>query len=101
MGTGVLTGKDLAYGGSLIRPEATGYVYDPDGVDREKLAFVKHLVFVKRGDIDAYVERFPSASFQPASAALGHNPLWSTDVDVALPCATQNELNGADANHLI
>ena len=147
--TGVLTGKGLQFGGSLIRPEATGYgcvyfaqnmlavkgddfkgkvcavsgsgnvaqfcvekliqlgakpvtmsdssgfIYDPDGIDAEKLAFIKELKNVKRGRIEEYVQKFPGATFTP-----GQRP-WSVKCDCAFPCATQNELNGDEAKALI
>ncbi|NDB03225.1 MAG: NADP-specific glutamate dehydrogenase [Flavobacteriaceae bacterium] len=147
--TGVLTGKGLSYGGSLIRPEATGYgnvyfvknmlatkgqdmagktvvvsgsgnvaqfaaqkatemgakvvalsdssgfVHDPEGIDAEKLAFIKELKNVKRGRISAYAEAYPSAKF-----VAGERP-WSVPCDVALPCATQNELNEEQAQTLV
>ena len=147
--TGVLTGKGLSYGGSLIRPEATGYgnvyfvknmlatkgqdmagktvvisgsgnvaqfaaekatemgakvvalsdssgfVHDPEGIDTEKLAFIKELKNVKRGRISAYAEAYPTATF-----VAGERP-WSVPCDVALPCATQNELNEEQAQTLV
>ena len=147
--TGVLTGKGLQFGGSLIRPEATGYgcvyfaqnmlavkgddfngkvcavsgsgnvaqfcaekliqlgakpvtlsdsagfIYDPDGIDAEKLAFVKELKNVKRGRIKEQVEKYPSATYTE-----GQRP-WSVKCDCAFPCATQNELNGDEAKALI
>ncbi len=147
--TGVLTGKGLSWGGSLIRPEATGYgavyfaqnmlstkddsmqgksvvisgsgnvaqyaaekslqlgakvltlsdsggyIYDIDGIDEEKLAFVMELKNVKRGRIKEYVEKYPNAKY-----VAGETP-WKVACDVALPCATQNELNGDDAKALI
>lgn len=147
--TGVLTGKGVSWGGSLIRPEATGYgvvyfsekmlenkgdsfvgknvvisgsgnvaqyaaektlqlggnvltlsdssgfIHDPAGIDAEKLAFVMDLKNVKRGRIHEYVEKYPSASFYK-----GKTP-WGIPCDIALPCATQNELNAADAKLLI
>ncbi len=147
--TGVLTGKGLQFGGSLIRPEATGYgcvyfaqnmlavkgddfkgkvcavsgsgnvaqfcaekliqlgakpvtlsdsagfIYDPDGIDAEKLAFVKELKNVKRGRIKEYADKYPSATYTP-----GQRP-WSVKCDCAFPCATQNELNGDEAKALI
>jgi len=151
---GVFTGKDLNYGGSLIRPEATGYgcvyfvremlktqgktfegldvaisgsgnvaqyaaekvldlggrpvtlsdstgfIFDRDGIDREKLAFVMNLKNVKRGRLEEYCEKYPTAYFQP-NVSLDHNPVWSHSVAVALPCATQNELNQQDAENLV
>ncbi|HMC00810.1 MAG TPA: NADP-specific glutamate dehydrogenase [Flavobacteriaceae bacterium] len=147
--TGVLTGKGLSWGGSLIRPEATGYgtvyfaqsmletkgkdfkgktvvisgsgnvaqyatqkatqlggkvvtlsdssgyIYDKDGIDAERLAHVMHLKNEERARISKYVEKYPSAQFFK-----GENP-WSVACEVALPCATQNELNGDDAKELI
>ena len=147
--TGVLTGKGITWGGSLIRPEATGYgavyfaqnmletkedsfagktvtvsgsgnvaqyatekatqlgakvvtlsdssgyIYDKDGIDEEKLAFVMELKNVRRGRIHEYVEKYPSAVFHK-----GKTP-WGEKCDIALPCATQNELNGDDAKTLI
>ena len=147
--TGVLTGKGLSWGGSLIRPEATGYgtvyfadsmlktknetfkdkkvvisgsgnvaqyaaekvlhlggkvltlsdsggfIYDKDGIDEGKLAFVMDLKNNKRGRISEYVDKYPSAEFHK-----GETP-WKVACDIALPCATQNELNGDDAATLI
>ncbi len=146
---GVLTGKPLEFGGSLIRPEATGYgtlyfaenmlehvgdsmkgkvctvsgsgnvaqyatekaldmgakvvtlsdsggtVYDPDGIDREKLAWVMELKNVRRGRISEYVEKFPKAEYRA-----GARP-WDVPCDVALPCATQNEVSKEDAETLV
>ena len=146
--TGVLTGKGKNWGGSLIRPEATGYgtvyfakemlatknesfqgktvaisgsgnvaqyacekatelggkvvtlsdskgyIYDADGIDADKLAYVMDLKNVQRGRISEYVKIYPSAVFVE-----GKRP-WEKDVDIALPCATQNELNGEEAKSL-
>ncbi len=147
--TGVLTGKGLSWGGSKIRPEATGYgtvyfaesmlntkdssikgktvvvsgsgnvaqfaaekvihlggkvitlsdsggfIHDKDGIDEEKLAYVMDLKNNKRGRISEYAEVYKSATYHP-----GETP-WSVSCDVALPCATQNELDGDDAKQLI
>jgi glutamate dehydrogenase (NADP+) len=147
--TGVLTGKGRNWGGSLIRPEATGYgtvyfakemlatkndsfkgkivavsgsgnvaqyatekatqlgakvvtlsdsegyIYDSEGITAEKLAFVMELKNVKRGRISEYASKYPSAKF-----VAGKRP-WEEKVDIALPCATQNELNEAEAKALI
>lgn len=146
--TGVLTGKGRAYGGSLIRPEATGYgcvyftqnmfatrgedlrgkvcsvsgsgnvatfaveklqhlgakvvtlsdsggmIYDKDGIDEEKLAWVKELKTVRRGRISEYADKFG------CEYHAGKRP-WAVPVDVALPCATQNELENGDAEVLV
>jgi glutamate dehydrogenase (NADP+) len=147
--TGVLTGKGLSWGGSLIRPESTGYgtvyfaenmlnhvsnsikgktvvisgsgnvaqfaaekciqlsakvismsdssgtVYDSDGIDTEKLNFIMDLKNVKRGRINEYVHKYPNAVF------FKNKTPWEIKCDIALPCATQNELNENDAKNLI
>ncbi|MEM7541784.1 MAG: NADP-specific glutamate dehydrogenase [Pseudomonadota bacterium] len=147
--TGVLTGKGLEYGGSLIRTEATGYgaayflanmlktsgneldgktavisgsgnvatyaaekivqlggkvvtlsdsggfIYDPEGLTQEKLQWVKELKNPRRGRISEYAEAFSGATFHE-----GQKP-WGVTCDVALPCATQNELAGDDAKTLV
>jgi glutamate dehydrogenase (NADP+) len=153
--TGVLTGKSLNWGGSLIRPEATGYgcvyfaaemlatrglelagktclvsgagnvaqytieklldlggtpvtcsdssgyVYDPQGIDRAKLAFLKDLKNFRRGRISTYVEKYPEATFTAADPSRSFNPLWNHKADCAFPCATQNEINDQDARNLV
>ena len=153
--SGVLTGKGLGWGGSLIRPEATGYgcvyfanemlktrketlegktslisgsgnvsqytveklldfgakpvtvsdsdgvVYDPDGIDREKLAWVMDLKNVRRGRIHEYTDQYKKAIFMPTDIKLGYNPLWNIKADCAFPSATQNEINAKDAANLI
>ncbi len=153
--TGVLTGKSLSWGGSLIRPEATGYgcvyfaaemlasrgqtlegkdclvsgsgnvaqytleklldlgakpltcsdssgyIFDPQGIDREKLAFLKDLKNFRRGRVSAYADKYPEATFTAVDQSLGYNPLWNHKVDCAFPCATQNEINDKDAQNLV
>jgi glutamate dehydrogenase (NADP+) len=153
--TGVLTGKGLNWGGSLIRPEATGYgcvyfaqemlksrkdslegklclvsgsgnvsqytveklldlgakpitlsdsngaIVDPEGINREKLAWVIQLKNVRRGRIQEYTKQFPKAIFMPADGKQDHNPLWNVKADCAFPSATQNEINAKDAGNLI
>jgi glutamate dehydrogenase (NADP+) len=153
--TGVLTGKGLNWGGSLIRPEATGYgcvyfademlksrkdsligklclvsgsgnvsqytieklldlgakpltvsdsngvIYDPDGIDREKLAYVLELKNVKRGRIRDYSGRYKKAIFMPTDMKLEHHPLWNIKADCAFPSATQNEITAKDAANMI
>jgi glutamate dehydrogenase (NADP+) len=147
--TGVLTGKGISFGGSLIRPEATGYgtvyfaqsmlatkgssfqgktvlvsgsgnvaqyeiekatqlggkvvtasdssgyIYDADGIDAEKLAYIMEIKNVNYGRISDYVVKYPSAKF-----IAGKRP-WEVKGDIALPCATQNELNGEEAKILV
>ena len=146
--SGVLTGKGLDYGGSLVRPEATGfgglycvremlqraghdisgktvaisgfgnvawgaatkatqmgakvvtisgpdgYIYDPDGISGEKIDYMLELRVSGNDIVAPYAEQFPSATFYS-----GRKP-WEQKVDIALPCATQNELNGEDARQL-
>lgn len=153
--TGVLTGKGLEYGGSLIRPEATGYgavyfaaemlnvkgeslegkvalvsgsgnvaqytteklldlgakvvtlsdsggyIYDEEGVDREKLAFVMDLKNIRRGRMSEYAEKYPNAVYTPVDSSLGYNPLWNHKAQLAFPSATQNEINAKDAQNLV
>tara|TARA_Y100000748_G_scaffold49840_1_gene38358 strand:- start:1476 stop:2834 length:1359 start_codon:yes stop_codon:yes gene_type:complete len=152
---GVLTGKGLSYGGSLIRPEATGYglvyfaremlstkgksfegarvaisgsgnvaqfacekvldlggkpvtmsdsggyIYDDSGIDREKLAWIMDLKNNKRGRIKEYADHFDGVEYTESKPEPNHNELWATEVDVALPCATQNEVNEAEARMLV
>jgi glutamate dehydrogenase (NADP+) len=153
--TGVLTGKSLNWGGSLIRPEATGYgcvyfaaemlatrndnlegktclvsgsgnvaqytaekilhlggkvvtlsdstgyIFDEQGIDSEKLDFIKHLKNIKRDRIERYVETYPSAVYVPADPSLDHNPLWNHKADCAFPSATENEIQQKDAQNMI
>jgi len=147
--TGVLTGKGLSWGGSLIRPEATGYgtvyfaenmlnhvsnsikgktviisgsgnvaqyaaekciqlsakvismsdssgtIYDSNGIDTEKLNFIMDLKNIKRGRINEYIKKYPNAVF------FKNKTPWEIKCDIALPCATQNELNEDDAKNLV
>jgi len=153
--SGVLTGKSLNWGGSLVRPEATGYgcvyfaaemmatrneslegktclvsgsgnvaqhtveklidldakvvtlsdssgyVFDGDGIDGEKLAFIKALKNERRGRIEGYLEKNASAAYTPVDPTLEHNPLWDQRADCAFPCATQNEIDESDARNLV
>ncbi len=153
--TGVLTGKGISYGGSLIRPEATGYglvyfaremlsskgksfdgatvaisgsgnvaqfacekvldlggkpvtmsdsggyIHDPSGIDRDKLAWIMDLKNNSRGRIKEYAERFGGVEYTESEPEPNLNKLWGTKVDVALPCATQNEINGEEAKMLV
>ena len=75
--------------------DSDGFIHDPDGINAEKLAWIKDLKNVRRGRISEYAKAFKGASFHE-----GKRP-WSVPCDVALPCATQNELSGADAKALI
>ena len=147
--TGVLTGKGVTWGGSLIRPEATGYgtvyfaqdmlalqqkelkgmnvvisgsgnvaqyaaekiidfggkvltmsdssgyIFDAEGIDKRKLNFIMKLKNVKRGRINEYVKKYPKSKFYKSATP------WSVPCEIALPCATQNELNLKDAKTLV
>ena len=153
--TGVLTGKALNWGGSLIRPEATGYgavyfaaemlatrsenlegktclvsgsgnvaqytceklldlggkpvtlsdsggyIYDEEGIDRDKLAFVMDLKNVRRGRIKEYAEKYSSAVYTEIDPNADHNAIWDHNADCAFPSATQNEINAKDAANLL
>ncbi len=153
--TGVLTGKGLNWGGSLIRPEATGYgsvyfasemlatrnqtlkgkqclvsgsgnvaqftvekllqmgarvltlsdssgyIYDEKGIDRERLDFVMQLKNVRRGRIKEYADKFKGAVFTAVGPTADHSPIWTHKADCAFPSATQNEINGKDAQNLV
>jgi glutamate dehydrogenase (NADP+) len=153
--TGVLTGKGLNWGGSLIRPEATGYgcvyfcaemlatrnqtmegkvclvsgsgnvsqytiekilqlggkvvtcsdsdgyIYDEEGIDQKKLAFLMELKNVKRGRVKTYTEKFKNAVYTPVDRTKDYNPLWDHKADCAFPSATQNEINAKDARNLL
>ena len=147
--SGTLTGKGLGWGGSLLRPEATGYglcyftekmlatrgesfegkrvvisgagnvaqyaaqkamrlgakvvtlsdsngfVYDPDGLTEEKMAYVFELKNIRRGRIKEYAGKYPGATYYPDERP------WRIPCDIALPCATQNEIEKADAENLV
>jgi len=153
--SGVLTGKGLNWGGSLIRPEATGYgavyfaaemlgtrgqtldgrvclvsgsgnvaqytiekliqlgaravtlsdssgyIYDPEGIDRKKLDFVMDLKNVRRGRIKEYADKFKTAIYTPMDPRMDYNPLWNHKASCAFPSATQNEINAEDAKNLL
>ncbi len=153
--TGVLTGKGLNWGGSLIRPEATGYgsvyfasemlgtksetlenkvclvsgsgnvaqytiekildfggkvitisdssgyIYDEEGIDRDKLEFIKELKNIRRGRVSEYAEEYKNAVYTPVDHDLDYNPLWNHKAQCAFPSATQNEINEKDAQNLL
>jgi glutamate dehydrogenase (NADP+) len=85
----------------LTLSDSGGHILDPDGIDAEKLAFVKRLKNVRRGRIRDYVDKYPHARFVPADPSSDQNPLWSYRADCAFPCATQNEIGEKDAYALI
>ncbi len=153
--TGVLTGKGLQWGGSYIRPEATGYgivyfaaemlatqnetfegktclvsgsgnvaqhtaekiielggkvltlsdssgyIYDSEGIDKQKLDFVKRLKNMKRGRIKEYVDKYSETVYTEADTLLEYNSLWNQRADCAFPCAVENEISENDAYNLL
>jgi len=153
--TGTITGKKFAWGGSHIRPEATGYgvvyfakamleerdeslvgktclvsgagnvaqyameqliqqgakvistsdsggcIHDQDGIDEDKLAWIKELKNERRGRIEEYANKFKGAEFIATKKASDQHPMWELDAECAFPCATQNEINERDAKNLV
>ena len=153
--TGVLTGKSMGWGGSLIRPEATGYgcvyfaaemlntqndslegktclvsgsgnvaqftaeklidlgakvvtlsdssgyIYDEEGIDNEKLEFVKRLKNIRRGRIKEYIDKYSETTYTEVDSTIDYNPLWDHKADCAFPSATENEINEKDAQNLV
>ncbi len=88
--------KILALGGKVVTmSDSSGTIYDKEGFNTEKLEFVKHLKEVKRGRMSEYIKQYPKAQFLE-----GKTP-WSIAVDLAFPCATQNEINAEDAQILV
>ena len=88
--------KVIQLGGKPVTmSDSNGYIYDPDGIDSEKLAYVMELKNVYRGRIKEYADKYPTAKY-----FAGERP-WGVKCDIALPCATQNELNGAEAKTLL
>jgi glutamate dehydrogenase (NADP+) len=88
--------KTLHLGGKVLTlSDSSGYIYDQEGINKERLAYVMELKNVKRGRIAEYVKKYPKAKFVE-----GKTP-WEIACDIALPCATQNELNGDDAKMLL
>ncbi|MBW1867570.1 MAG: NADP-specific glutamate dehydrogenase [Deltaproteobacteria bacterium] len=152
---GILTGKGLGWGGSLIRPEATGYgnvyfaaemlatindaledknclvsgsgnvaqftiekiielggkvmtvsdstgyIFDEEGIDKDKLDYIKRLKNIKRGRIKEYIDKYSQAVYTEVDTSQDYNPLWNHRADCAFPSATQNEINEKDAYNLI
>jgi glutamate dehydrogenase (NADP+) len=94
--------KVLELGGRVLTlSDSTGIIYDEQGLDPDKLAFVKDLKNVRRGRLAEYGERYPEAVYVPRDPLADQNPVWSFPADCALPCATQNEINSNDAARLL
>lgn len=94
--------KATELGGKVVTiSDSGGWIFDGEGIDAEKLAWVMDLKNKRRGRISAYAEHFPHAEFHPRDDSLDHNPLWAVPADCAFPSATQNEINGVDAKNLL
>jgi len=92
----------LDLGGKVVTmSDSSGIIYDPAGIDRDKLAWIMDLKNVRRGRIKEYTEKFSGAKYTPVDPKLDYNPLWDIEAQVALPSATQNEINGKDAKNLL
>ena len=81
--------------------DSSGYVFDEAGIDSAKLDYIKVLKNVRRGRVSEYAEKYPSAVYTPVDMAADHNPLWNHKADCAFPSATQNEINGQDAQNMM
>ena len=94
--------KVLDLGGKPVTmSDSGGYIHDPSGIDRDKLAWIMDLKNNSRGRIKEYAERFDGVEYTESEPEPNLNKLWGTKVDVALPCATQNEINGDEAKMLV
>ena len=94
--------KVLNLGGKAVTvSDSNGYIYDEEGIDGEKLAFIMDLKNVKRGRIKEYVDKYPNAVYTPADHSQDFNPLWNRKAECAFPSATQNEINEKDAQNLL
>jgi glutamate dehydrogenase (NADP+) len=81
--------------------DSTGHIYDEEGIDADKLAFICRLKNIRRGRISEYVDQYTQAVYTPAAPGQSSNPLWRHRAQCVFPCATQNEINKEDAYHLI
>ena len=95
--------KIIALGGKVITlSDSGGYIYDEEGLDTNKITFVKQLKTIHRGNLSAYVQEYPHARHTPVDKQKKHNPLWNNHwADCAFPCAAENEISEEDAYHLI
>ncbi|MGD8292491.1 MAG: NADP-specific glutamate dehydrogenase [Desulfobacterales bacterium] len=94
--------KIIELGGSVLTlSDSSGYIYDPEGIDSQKLAFVKRLKNLKRGRIREYVDKYSETLYTEADTSLDYNPLWTHRADCAFPCAVENEIGEKDAYNLI
>jgi glutamate dehydrogenase (NADP+) len=88
-------------GKAMTVSDSNGYIYDEEGISKEKLAFVMDLKNIRRGRIKEYADKFKSAVYTPIDPKMDSNSLWNHKADCAFPSATQNEINGKDAQNLL
>jgi glutamate dehydrogenase (NADP+) len=89
-------------GGKVITAsDSDGFILDEEGINKEKLEFLKDLKNNRRGRISEYAEKYKNVTYHPADPASDHNPLWDVKADCAFPCATQNEIDAKDADNLV
>ncbi len=94
--------KIIELGGKVLTlSDSSGYIYDAEGIDSKKLAFVKRLKNLKRGRIQEYVDKYSETIYTEADSSLDYNPLWSHRADCAFPCAVENEIQPKDAHNLV
>ena len=94
--------KIIELGGKVMAlSDSSGYIYDPEGIDKDKLLFVKRLKNIKRGRIGEYIDKYSEAVYTEADSSLDYNPLWTQKADCVFPCAVENEINEKDASNLI
>ena len=94
--------KVLDLGGKVMTmSDSSGWIHDPSGIDRDKLAWIMDLKNNRRGRISEYADKFEGAIFTKSQPEPSFNGLWGVNVDVALPCATQNEINAKEAEMLV
>ncbi|MBL0714753.1 MAG: NADP-specific glutamate dehydrogenase [Desulfosarcina sp.] len=94
--------KIIELGGKVLTvSDSSGYIFDQDGIDAGKLAFIKRLKNLKRGRIREYVDKYSETLYVETDLSLDHNPLWNHAADCALPCAAENEINSKDATNLV
>jgi len=93
--------KIIELGGKVLTmSDSSGYIFDEEGIDANKLVFIQRLKNVRRGRIKEYLEKYPRAEYTEVDPVMGYNPLWDHESDCAFPCATENEINQKDAQHL-
>jgi glutamate dehydrogenase (NADP+) len=94
--------KIIDQGGIVLTlSDSSGYIYDPEGIDAQKIAFAKRLKNLKRGRIREYIDKYSESVYTEADTTMDYNPLWNHRADCAFPCAVENEIREKDAYNLI